>query len=318
MCYSALVEQSLKKYLRIQVRVDLALFEEIFVQRARGEKIGLTKALEKNFLLPESPIEEKIFAAIQMFRRDQREKLEKDLFAQKAKLAEAERKLQEKITKTAQKAKEVAERQIGRILERIERTSQTQESESDSRIFAFDYAPVIMGKNGEKVLTPMRYHLRPPGMPESFDRKYPGCYNARRDSLTGFWRQQFGKKHAVLLVSAFFENVKLHDYEKRKLRPGEAESNKILKFLPEGHEFMYVPCIWDEWKDADGKILRSFALITDEPPAEVAETGHDRCPIFLKKENLDRWLNPAGKTDAELMALLADKEQPYYRHAMAI
>lgn len=318
MCYSALVEQSLKKYLRIQVRVDLALFDEVFTQRASGEKIGLTKALEENFLHPESPIEKKIFDSIQKYRSDQQEKLERDLFAQKTKLAEAERKLKEKFTKTAQNAKEVAERQVHRILGRLERMATTEPSESDSRIFAFDYAPVLIARGSEKVLVPMRYHLRPPGMPETFDRKYPGCYNARRDSLTGFWRKEFGKKHAVLLISAFFENVKLHDYEKRKLRPDEEEVNKILKFSPEGHEFMYVPCIWDEWKDASGKVLRSFALITDEPPSEVAETGHDRCPIFLKKENLDRWLNPAGKSDEELFAILADKETPYYRHAMAM
>ena len=38
--------------------------------------------------------------------------------------------------------------------------------------------------------------------------------------------------------------------------------------------------------------LLSFAAITDEPPAEVAAAGHDRCVIPIKPEQLDAWLNP--------------------------
>jgi putative SOS response-associated peptidase YedK len=154
-------------------------------------------------------------------------------------------------------------------------------------------------------------------MKEDFDRKYPGCYNARRDSLTGFWRKEFGHKHGVLVIRGFFENVKKHDYEGRKLKPGEKEENMVLEFRPQGHEYMYVPCIWDEWKGPEGERLRSFALITDEPPPEIAATGHDRCPIFLKEENIDAWLDPAGKTDAELFAILDDRERPVYRHEVA-
>jgi putative SOS response-associated peptidase YedK len=91
----------------------------------------------------------------------------------------------------------------------------------------------------------------------------------------------------------------------------------VLEFRPEGHEYMFVPCIWDEWKDKDGTILRSFALITDEPPPEIAATGHDRCPVFLKEENIDAWLQPSGKSDKELFAILDDRMRPKYRHALA-
>ena len=43
----------------------------------------------------------------------------------------------------------------------------------------------------------MRYQLRPRGKPESFDQRFPGLYNARRDALTRFWREQFGALDAV-------------------------------------------------------------------------------------------------------------------------
>jgi putative SOS response-associated peptidase YedK len=58
-------------------------------------------------------------------------------------------------------------------------------------------------------------------------------------------------------------------------------------------------------------------LITDDPPPEVAATGHDRCPIFLKERHIDAWLNPRGKSDQELFSLLDDRERPYYAHRIA-
>ena len=30
---------------------------------------------------------------------------------------------------------------------------------------------------------------------------------------------------------------------------------------------------------------------TDDPPLEIAEAGHDRCPVPIKPENIDAWLN---------------------------
>ena len=52
-----------------------------------------------------------------------------------------------------------------------------------------------------------RYHCRKPGEPEFIDRKFPGLYNARRDSLGKYWKELFGATHAVMLAESFFENV---------------------------------------------------------------------------------------------------------------
>jgi len=58
------------------------------------------------------------------------------------------------------------------------------------------------------------------------------------------------------------------------------------------------------------------AAITDDPPAEVAAAGHDRCIIPIKPENLDAWLSPSSKL-AESYAILDDRARPYYEHRMA-
>ena len=58
-------------------------------------------------------------------------------------------------------------------------------------------------------------------------------------------------------------------------------------------------------------------MITDEPPPEVAATGHDRCPIPLKAENVARWLKPEAQTREDLFRLLDDRERYQYAHELA-
>jgi len=53
------------------------------------------------------------------------------------------------------------------------------------------YAPVMVVQEGKRVVLPMRYQCRPAGRLASYDREYPGTYNARRDNLERFWKGQF-------------------------------------------------------------------------------------------------------------------------------
>jgi putative SOS response-associated peptidase YedK len=163
----------------------------------------------------------------------------------------------------------------------------------------------------------MRYQCRPAGKPAAYDAKYPGCYNARRDNLEGFWKEQFGTSHGLIVVNAFYENVSRHDVEQRELAPGEKEENVILEFRPVPTQDMLVACLWSHWKGPGGDELLSFAAITDDPPSEIAATGHDRCIIPIKAGNIDRWLQPDRSNLAGLYALLEDRERPYFEHRMA-
>jgi hypothetical protein len=63
-----------------------------------------------------------------------------------------------------------------------------------------------------------------------------------------------------------------------------------------------------------GRKLLSCAAITDEPPAELAAAGHERCIVNLARAAVDRWLAPLGRPAAELQALLDERERPYYEH----
>ena len=96
---------------------------------------------------------------------------------------------------------------------------------------------------------------------------------ATLEDLFSRWAPVFGVKHALIVLTGFRENVKRHDMERRELKPDEGPENVVLQFNPRDHRDMLVPCLWDRWEQG-GLVLNSFALITDDPPSEVAAAGH--------------------------------------------
>ena len=317
MCYSALVEQNLKTLARkTKAEVDVESFADLFARRAGGDDIKIARALEANFLKPGSAAEKRVAADIRAFHTAQAKRWEQELFKQKKRLADAERGLKTRVTKKATEDQRIAGHKIEWLLAKLADLRRTEPQPDDGRIFPFWYAPVLVEEGGERLIKPMRYHLRAHGKPAGTDHRYPGLYNARRDNLEGYWKSLFGRQHAVCLLHSFYENVALHDFEKRALRSGEKPQNLVLHFNPQPASDMFVACLWDRWQKQGEPDLYSFAAITDDPPPEIAATGHNRCIIPLKSKNLNTWFRP----DAELAtyyALLDDRERPYYAHERA-
>lgn len=127
----------------------------------------------------------------------------------------------------------------------------------------------------------------------------------------------YGHNHALMVVSGFYENVPRHLYEQRELKSDEKPSNMVLQFNPRPVTEMLVACLWDHWRGQSGPDLWSFAAVTDEPPPEISATGHQRCIIAIKQENVREWVSPAGLSRDRLEAILSDKEVPYYEHQIA-
>jgi len=148
------------------------------------------------------------------------------------------------------------------------------------------YAPVLIAEGQRRITRPVRYACRLSGKPADYDRRFPGTYNAPRDSLDDYRNQVYGRNHAVMVVSGFYENVPLHLYEHRDLAPDEKEKSLVLEFDPQPSRDMLVACIWDRWSNRDAPELESFAAIPDEPTPEVAATGHQRTIITLQEQHL--------------------------------
>lgn len=319
MCYSARIKAEWKAYMRTYgVRLDLERFHDLFWRRARVDsRLRVPKAMEALFDEPANDDERAIRALIDEHRAAQALRLQEELFAQRKRLADAERSLAARPTKAAAESRRIAAARIEAARGRLAALQRREPIDEDARIFPQYHAPVMVLEGGQRVLRPMRYQCRPPGRPALFDRKYPGTYNARRDSLGGFWKDMFGFSHGLLLVDAFFENVARHRAERRELQPGEAPANLVLEFRPRPSHDMLVACLWSRCTEDDGHELLSFAAITDEPPPEVLAAGHDRCIVPIRPENIDAWLAPDPRDLARQQRLLDERDRPYYEHRIA-
>jgi len=321
MCYSAQIRHDYNKFLRTYGAViDIAAFVRLYWNRGQGAKTKIPKAMDAAFADPHSEEEREIAELIARHDREQAALLEQEVFKQRKRLADAERTLQAKTTKAATESRRIATAKVDWALGKLADLRRTSVTDEDARIFPGWMAPVIVMEQGRRVVKPMRYQCRLAGKPASYDRQFPGCYNARRDNLEGFWKSAFGVSHGIVVLNAFFENVSRHRVEGRELAPGEKEENAILEFRPRPVQDMLVACLWSHWTDPSGKEpeLLSFAAITDDPPPEIAAAGHDRCIIPIKPEHLDAWLDPATSKDlARMYAILDDRERPYYEHRLA-
>jgi putative SOS response-associated peptidase YedK len=318
MCFSALVRQDLQWLVkRYGAEIAWEMFEELFVKRLDDPDIQFSRALDVYILRMQDERARLSQTYIERYRAQQAHAWEQELFKQRKRLMDARRKLQTKETKAARNEERIATGKVATLTEKLTGLRSDQVAPIDSRIFPKKYVPVIVGAGERLSIRPMRYLCRLPGKPSSYDQQFDGTYNARRDNLNGFWSGIYGKNHGIMVIDSFFENVPRHLYEKRALLAGERETSVVLNFNPDSGQTMAVACLWSHWTGEGEPALDSFAAITDEPPPEVLATGHTRCVISLKDENVREWLAPAGIGKGRLEEILSDREAPFYEHRIA-
>jgi hypothetical protein len=117
MCYSARIEHDYRKYQReYGADISLAEFAKLFVERADGDKVKLSKALDDAFA---SVTDYGIAEAIATWKRDQMAALEQEVFKQRKRLADAERKLATQPTKKASEEQRIATGKVEASLRRL-------------------------------------------------------------------------------------------------------------------------------------------------------------------------------------------------------
>ncbi|PJK00853.1 hypothetical protein CO641_02465 [Lysobacteraceae bacterium NML91-0213] len=306
MCYSAQVQAEYSKFRReTGADMDLDSYIRIFWWQEgkdpRREKVP--RAAERD-ILEHGPAE--LAEMIRRWDAWETDKLTQEVFAQRRRVADAERALQVKETKKARDDVRIGTNKVAAAQRRLD-VLKGKPSDQDRRVYPGVYCPVLVSEGGRRVVKLMRYQCRPAGKPALYDRKFPGTYNARRDNLEGFWGGLFGRQHGIMIADRFYEHVEVE---------GE---NRILEFVPRTGEPMLVACLWSSWSDPKGvePELLSFAAITDDPEPEVAAAGHDRTIINIKPEHVDAWLNPDPSNLEALYAIFDDKQRPYYEHRIA-
>jgi putative SOS response-associated peptidase YedK len=159
----------------------------------------------------------------------------------------------------------------------------------DKRYLPHSFAPVIVSKNTDRLLTPMRFSLIPSWSTEP--KVKFATHNARIESITEkpTWRVPFQSQHCLLPLTSFFESV----YE-------GPEAGHIIRFSQENNKLLFAAGIFDHWKDEaePKKSFFSFSILTREPSKYIEEHGHDRTPIFVKDDFAFDWLNLIKKEEA--------------------
>lgn len=118
--------------------------------------------------------------------------------------------------------------------------------------------------------------------------------NARAEGIATkpAFRDAFRRRRCVVPASGFYEWQTIG----RTKHPWYFHRREERPFVFAG--------LWERWRSADGVVLETCALITTTPNAVVAPL-HDRMPVILAGEAIDRWLDPAVDAPEQLTPLLA-------------
>lgn len=313
MCYSARIKSNLKDLSwEFRSQLDLDEFISIFTLRLQQPELKVPYGIDRYFLLSNEPGEAKLGKLVREFHAQEKERVRGEIKETEAELKEFQAK---KPSATSTKKIGVLERRLEKLNLKLAHSLE-QITPLDDRIYPMYFAPVVVEEKGERRMVPMRYRVQNPNGSE-----VPGQYNvfnARHDSLlqARTWKPLFGKHHLIFPFQRFYEWV---------ARDGKKQE---IYFAPEGRAMMWAAGLYQPKSEARSSPkgggatgshpdFSSFAMITDDPPKEVAAAGHDRCPIFLSEGAVDAWLEPKKKSTEELLALLRSTEKPFYNHGSA-
>ena len=133
-----------------------------------------------------------------------------------------------------------------------------------------------------------------PGFARSADDG-PRSINARAESVATrpAFRDAFRRRRCVVLADAFYEWK----------REGRAKQPFLVR-LRTGRP-MVLAGLWERWRPPEGPPLRTGLVITCPAGGRMAEI-HDRMPVILQPDAVDRWLDPACPDPAALLTPLPE------------
>ncbi len=107
--------------------------------------------------------------------------------------------------------------------------------------------------------------------------------NARAETILEkpSFKRPFQRTRCLVLADGFYEWKKEGDGKKKTPMRIRLRSREPFAFAG----------LWDSWRSPEGKVIRSFTIITTEAN-EALRPIHDRMPVILKPEEESAWLDP--------------------------
>ncbi len=121
--------------------------------------------------------------------------------------------------------------------------------------------------------------------------------NARAETVTEkpAFRNAFRARRCLILADGFYEWQ----------RSASGKQPYYVTVTDDRYPFLMAG-LWERWRDPQGGVIESCAIITTEANGVVANI-HDRMPVILDRDDSERWLAPGAAEDPALVELL----QPY-------
>lgn len=126
----------------------------------------------------------------------------------------------------------------------------------------------------------MRWGLVPAWWKKPLKEMKMATFNARAETVTEkpMFRSAF-KNRCIISASGYYE-WKTIDGEKQP-----------YYFTAKQEPILSIAGVWHEWTNLeDGISLRSCAMLTTSPNM-FAQDYHDRMPVLLRSDQIDRWLS---------------------------
>lgn len=151
--------------------------------------------------------------------------------------------------------------------------------------------PVIAGPANSKCII-MQWGLIPSWTKD--EKTSQALINARAEGLNEkkLFRALLSHGRCIIPASGFYEWKTSGDYK------------SPCYFRMKSQEIFAMAGLCDSWKAPDGRIVRTFTIITTSPNSLVLPV-HNRMPAVLKQEDEKTWLDPKFGDFEELAPLLS-------------
>jgi putative SOS response-associated peptidase YedK len=148
----------------------------------------------------------------------------------------------------------------------------------------------VVSREQRPCLTVLRWGLVP-----SWSNPADGAtlFNARLETITDkpAFRDAVRRRRCLLPADGWYEWARLPD------------GRRVPHFLSAvDGDLVALAGVWEVWRDAEGRELRSTAIVTGAAPADLAAV-HDRAPVVVDRSGWARWLDPRAD-EREVRALL--------------
>jgi putative SOS response-associated peptidase YedK len=140
--------------------------------------------------------------------------------------------------------------------------------------------PAVVDRHGRPALTPLRWGLVPAW--SASPTTGATLFNARIETVTekASFRDAVRHRRCLLPADGWYEWAHLPD------------GRRIPHFLSAGNKSLIALAgVWESWVDAEGRELRSTAILTGAAPPDLT-TVHDRAPVVVPSHAWSVWLDP--------------------------